>query len=50
MEIAVAVVFFAAVVLLGLCRGFRGRSRRENVFYILCIGASLTIVLIKSIA
>ncbi len=50
MGIAVVIVFFAGVILLGLCRGFPGRSRRENVFYILSIGVSLTVLLIKSIA
>ena len=49
MEIAVVLVFFAGVILLGLSRGFRDRSRRENAFYILSIGISLTVLLIKSI-
>lgn len=50
MQIAFVLVFFAGVILLSLCRGFRSRTGRENAFYIFSVGASLTVLLVKSLA
>lgn len=50
MEIAVIILFFAGVIILSLCRGFRRRTMRENIFYILCICISFTVLMIESIS
>ncbi|HWS43464.1 MAG TPA: hypothetical protein VN421_10310 [Pseudoflavonifractor sp.] len=46
---AIVLVFFALVIPLGLIRGFRRRSRRENVFYLFTIAVSLTALLFASL-
>ena len=48
MKVAVVIVFFALVVLLGFCPGLHRRSKRENIFYIVSILLSLSAVLFKS--
>ena len=48
MEIFFILVFFAEIFLMGFTEGFKQRSKRENVFYALCITVSLTVLLLKS--
>lgn len=49
MQTAVVLVFFALMLLLGFCPGVRRRSRRENVFYLVSMLLSLTVLLYKSL-
>lgn len=49
MQIAVIIIFFVLVVLGGFCLGLLKRSKRENVFYIISILLSLTVLLIRSL-
>lgn len=49
MEIAIILLFIAAFFLFGLCRGFRSRSKGENVYYAFALMVCLTILLLKSL-
>ena len=48
MEIFFILVFFAEIFFMGFTEGFRQRTKRENVFYALCIAVSLTVLLLKA--
>ena len=48
MQIIVILVFFGALCALGLCRGFRERSRGENIYYIAAMAVSLVVLILKA--
>lgn len=47
MEFLFIAFFFLGVFLLGFLRAVRIRTKAENVFYVLCMGGCLLVLLLK---
>ena len=48
MQIVVILILFGALCAFGLCRGFRERSRGENIYYISAMAISLVVLILKA--
>ncbi|MGI6238129.1 MAG: hypothetical protein ACOYI5_00690 [Christensenellales bacterium] len=48
MQIILILVFFGAFAIFGLWRGFRQRSRGENVFYATAVAVSLVVLMLSA--
>jgi hypothetical protein len=49
MVLAIVIIVFALIVLLGLCPAWKNNGKKDNVFYLLCVCISFTILLLRSV-